>query len=123
MPERIQQRRVKGWRLPLGAKSVARPSRFGNPFRVVTVDKHGHYPFGWKVAGDPSVAANGMIYTTEIAARERAVTLFRAELARPSWQERLPELRGLDLACFCPLPAPGETDWCHAAVLIEVSNA
>lgn len=24
MPERIQQRRVKGWRLPLGAKSVAR---------------------------------------------------------------------------------------------------
>lgn len=30
MPERIQQRRTMGWRMPLNARSVARPSRFGN---------------------------------------------------------------------------------------------
>lgn len=33
MPERIQLKRVKGWRLPPNAVSVARPTRYGNPFR------------------------------------------------------------------------------------------
>lgn len=31
-PKRIQLRRTKGWRLPDGARSCARPCRFGNPF-------------------------------------------------------------------------------------------
>lgn len=34
MPKRIQQRRTKGWRMPLFTKSVARPSRWGNPYRI-----------------------------------------------------------------------------------------
>jgi hypothetical protein len=33
------------------------------------------------------------------------------------------ELRRFDLACWCPLPEPGETDWCHARVLLEIANA
>lgn len=33
-PRRIQRRRVKGWRLPPGAKIVDRSSRWGNPFAV-----------------------------------------------------------------------------------------
>jgi SAM-dependent methyltransferase len=33
-PVRIQLSRAKGWRLPADAVSVARPGRFGNPFRV-----------------------------------------------------------------------------------------
>jgi len=32
-PQRIQRRRVKGWRMPDGAISVTRPGLFGNPFR------------------------------------------------------------------------------------------
>jgi len=32
-PKRIQLRRTKGWRMPAGAVSVARPTRWGNPFR------------------------------------------------------------------------------------------
>ena len=35
--------------------------------------------------------------------------------------EHLHELTGRDLACFCPLPEPGEIDWCHARILIEES--
>ena len=31
----------------------------------------------------------------------------------------LPTLRGKNLACWCPLPEPGEADMCHAAVLME----
>ncbi|XWO59890.1 DUF4326 domain-containing protein (plasmid) [Pseudomonas luteola] len=34
MPARIQLRRTKGWRLPEGAVRVARPGKWGNPFRV-----------------------------------------------------------------------------------------
>ena len=34
MARRIQLRCVNGWRLSAGARSVARPGRWGNPFRV-----------------------------------------------------------------------------------------
>jgi hypothetical protein len=33
-PRRIQIRRTKGWRKPEGAISVARPHKWGNPFKV-----------------------------------------------------------------------------------------
>jgi hypothetical protein len=33
-PQRIQLRRTKGWRKPEGAIVVARPQRWGNPFRI-----------------------------------------------------------------------------------------
>lgn len=36
MAKRIQLKRVKGWRLPDGAVSVARPTRWGNPFAYRT---------------------------------------------------------------------------------------
>ena len=46
-------------------------------------------------------------------------------VARPSKWGNLPdpaELAGKNLACWCPLPAPGEPDICHAAVLLELAN-
>lgn len=33
VPERVQLKRTKGWRLPSSAVVVARPTRWGNPFR------------------------------------------------------------------------------------------
>ena len=33
-PKRFQLRRTKGWRLPDGAVSCARPGRYGNPFSL-----------------------------------------------------------------------------------------
>jgi hypothetical protein len=33
-PKRIRLSRKKGWRLPRAAVSVARPTMWGNPFRV-----------------------------------------------------------------------------------------
>jgi len=33
MPERIQRRRVKGWRMPEGAVYVGRGTKWGNPFK------------------------------------------------------------------------------------------
>lgn len=33
-PRRIQRRRAQGWRMPLGAVYVGRPTKWGNPFVV-----------------------------------------------------------------------------------------
>lgn len=32
MPERIQRKRTKGWKMPPNTVSVCRPGRWGNPF-------------------------------------------------------------------------------------------
>lgn len=116
MPERIQQSRTKGWRKPAGGVSVARPSKWGNPFRIVRTD----CSLGgvcWAVAlGDMIVQQH---VDTDARARELAVFFFR------SWMEEddrhdLPdpaELAGRDLMCWCPLDQP-----CHADVLLELAN-
>jgi len=116
-PQRIQRKREKGWRKPPGAVCVTRPGRYGNPFAVSPVDRHGMHPFGWVVKGEPSVAAHGHVYRTEVEAAARAVELFRIEVQRAGWVERLAELRGKDLACWCKPGGP-----CHADVLLELAN-
>jgi hypothetical protein len=98
MPKRVQLRREKGWRKPEGAVVVARPSVWGNVWRV----------------GDPSPWGN-----REPLGRAGAVQVYRymtdgneifARMARE-------ELAGRDLACWCPLDQP-----CHADVLLEIAN-
>ena len=37
MPERIQLRRTKGWRMPEGAVKVDRSTGWGNPYRAVSM--------------------------------------------------------------------------------------
>ena len=34
MPERIQRKRTRGWRMPEGAVYVGRPTKWGNLFKV-----------------------------------------------------------------------------------------
>jgi hypothetical protein len=117
MPERIQRRRTSGWRKPPNCVIVTRPSRFGNPFTQAKAIEHGY-------AETPETA------------REICVTAFRswlrgsdtwwmgpkAEATRDRLLAALPQLRGMDLACYCPLPEPGQPDHCHAVVLLELSN-
>jgi Domain of unknown function (DUF4326) len=98
-PTRIQRRRTRGWRMPEGAVYVGRPTVFGNPYEA-------------RRDGD----------------RAEAVRLYREWLEGSGAHDddhfdqgcvlcRLPELRGKDLACWCP---PGEP--CHADVLLEWAN-
>lgn len=121
-PRRIQRKRVKGWRLPEGAKCVTRPGPWGNPFTLEWV-RLGNY------AGIPGEDL------TDYAARVLAVSTFATWLTddayaapfpnslhkRREWMlTNLPKLAGLDLACWCPLPKDGEPDYCHAAVLLDL---
>ena len=89
-PRRIQRRRTRGWRMPEGAVYVGRPTRWGNPF-VVT-------PGGLSA--------------------EMAVTMYQQHVFE-ELRHLLPELRGKDMACWCPLDAPH----CHADVLLRLANA
>lgn len=63
MAERIQLRRVKGWRLPPNAASVARPTRWGNPFAYRTYRGLARVPAAlgdgpWEYEG--RISADGM---------------------------------------------------------------
>jgi len=97
-PMRIQRKRTKGWRLPSGAVYVGRPSRWGNPFVVVSPENGGNI------------------------SRDAAVELFRLALSDGRLQFSATAVRsylaGPDLACWCPLDQP-----CHADVLLEVANS
>lgn len=61
MPERIQRRRTKGWRMPEGAIYVGRPSKWGNPFQLGTRSALARVPAldgsAWEYEG--RISANG----------------------------------------------------------------
>ena len=92
-PKRIQLRRTKGWRLPDNAVVVSRPTKWGNPFRI------------------------GVHGTREECVRQFCKFIISDDPKAESLRRALPELRGRDLACWCP-PGP-----CHADVLIEMANS
>ena len=132
-PTRIQLRRVKGWRKPEGAIVVARPSRWGNPYVVGDPDVEfcgtalgpgaGYYR-----SDDPRGCQHGLPPLTAA----QAVYLYRSELTDfladpdPYYDElrsALNDLRGHDLACWCPLvDGSGQPFPCHADVLLELAN-
>ncbi len=98
MPERIQLKRTRGWRMPAGAVKVDRTTRWGNPFSVAqagsvaaAVDAHARWMRGELDAPDGAAPpASGAV---------------RAALA------------GRDLACWCRLDGP-----CHAGLLLAIAN-
>lgn len=113
MPQRIQRKRTRGWRMPEGAVYVGRPTKWGNPFTVI----NGHRQ-GWLVYDDRSYGtSSGFIasFPTCVEAHRHAVKLYRRHMHR-QWD--LTPLRGRDLMCFCPLDRP-----CHADILLEIANA
>jgi hypothetical protein len=121
VPDRLQRKRTPGSHLPEGTVCVTRGTKWGNPFTVAGAIRHDYA-------------------STKEEARKVCVDAFRTWLLfadtgdsdvyidaggrydRRWMRENLPELRGLDLACLCPLPAEGEPDICHAAVLLKIAN-
>ncbi len=115
-PQRIQLRRAKGWRKPEGAIVVARPTRFGNPYRVQrggTSTVRVWWAYG---PGHDDILRCVTRYT-ESEATQDAVDLFVVKVLHHIDLNDLEPLRGHDLACWCPLDQP-----CHADVLLEWAN-
>jgi hypothetical protein len=105
MPQRIQRKRTKGWTMPEGAVYVGRPTRWGNPFKLSTAACD---------CGSEGLCEH-VAYRCHSA--EAAVRYFRADLQGLMKVAIRTELRGKDLACWCPLDEP-----CHADVLLEIAN-
>lgn len=118
-PKRIQLRRTQGWRKPEEAVVVARPSRWGNPYRLERMTA-GHTPH-WAVSlGGRFVTAP---IPSPVEARREAVMYYEIALLAtahgvPSHEEIREHLGGRDLCCWCPLDQP-----CHADGLLEVANS
>jgi hypothetical protein len=83
MPQRIQRKRTKGWRMPEGAVYVGRPSVWGNPYR------HGGRDLQVRMFRQ---MIEGNIWST------------------PNRQTIKDSLTGKDLACWCPLDQPCHAD-------------
>lgn len=97
--QRIQRKRVKGWKMPPNTVMVSRPSKWGNPYQVASGDK-------------------GL----DAKLHEVVVEQFRQYVQRPEnrhFRKAIAkELRGKNLACWCAPDKP-----CHADVLLEIANA
>lgn len=130
-PKRIQLRRTAGWRKPEGAIVVARPTKWGNPWRIVP-HRNNDFPRGEAalvvhVDGDrragpyplhtPTPGVRGKPWTDGIGAPYWAVQYYRWHLEDHPGLIALArtELVGRDLACWCRLDQP-----CHADVLLEI---
>ena len=107
-PQRIQRKRTKGWRMPPDTIYVGRPTIWGNKFKSEQARDAGYkntramavYAFRQFMRGDP-------IFCQGPADHE----------ARRRILERVGELRGKNVACWCALDQP-----CHADVLLEIAN-
>lgn len=124
-PQRIQLSRAKGWKMPPNTVKVARPTRWGNPYWDVR-----RYGLGLCVAlfretaqgfWNPQLVDNlpdhyaRWIYEAHHEWLKR-IGGHPVELARS-------ELRGKNLACFCPLvDVHGNVMPCHADVLLSIAN-
>ncbi len=121
MPERIQLKRTKGWRMPENTVKVDRTSRkWGNPYKVCQIDGGSWEVFlclNGALAG-PTVGT----YPTKMIALGAAIRLHRERILGPEGdllrQLAKKELRGKNVGCWC-----GEGQPCHGDTWIEVANA
>jgi hypothetical protein len=131
MAERIQLRRTPGWRMPEGAVKVDRSTRWGNIFwrgqRVISPGAYGCIasPYnGCRATGTYGAPPRGFTIR-RVRSDAEAVALFISYVYHdPSgWPpcEIRHYLAGHDLACWCKLPPPGESDICHARVLLDLA--
>lgn len=108
--KRIQRRRDKGWRMPPNTVYVGRPTKWGNPFdwrRCQELYGVGAWEAKRRVKD---------IFRQALRGRGNRMTEdYSAHFDRI--RRDISELRGFDLACWCPLDEP-----CHADALLELAN-
>lgn len=105
-PARIRLSRAKGWRKPEGAIVVARPTLWGNPWKVGEHGTRAQCVARYAILAMGYISVGGKVPVKE---QERALLKMRADLD---------QLKGRDLACWCSHDGP-----CHADVLLELANA
>lgn len=90
VPYRVQRKRAKDWKMPPNTIYVGRPTKWGNPFIV------------------------GRDGTAKECVKKFSFYLLENNIGVSFIQE---ELKGKNLACWCPLDQP-----CHADILLKLAN-
>jgi hypothetical protein len=105
MPQRIQRRRAKGWRMPEGAICIDRSTPWGNPFVV------GHDGTVAECVKLHRLLLNGFICLSckaSIDVQQNHLEYAKAHIG---------DLIGHDLACWCRIGAA-----CHGDNLLEAAK-
>ena len=129
-PKRIQRKRTKGWRMPPGTIYVGRPTKWGNPFKLMRDNLiHCDATHRRKILHPWVIFDNDNMWLGDTGLQE-VIRLYRQWVwgylsdnnivipTRLTGNEIKKQLCGKDLACWCPLDKP-----CHADVLIEIANS
>ncbi len=108
MPIRVQLSRQKGWRMPENTIKVDRSTMWGNPWHIGEI-------------GIPDAAEAVRRFRAAVIGFESNGSFCRP-IAHPESTigkiiANSLELRGKNLACWCPIGSP-----CHADVLLDLAN-
>ena len=109
-------KRVKGFKLQEESRKingllcvlVSRPSKWGNPYKIGNIVE---------------ISSNTPIKRIQLTSAEAVVSMFEEYLGYEEmiesnlWKSMKKELKGKNLACWCPLDQP-----CHADVLLKIAN-
>lgn len=111
-PVRVQISRRKGFKLPENTVSVARPSKWGNPFKVGSPAIDLPFIVAKRMRGEI-----GATLTQEQAVEAFAIWLEFAYDGRRIVEKARIHLRGKNVACYCRIGDP-----CHGNVLLNIAN-
>ena len=113
-PRRVQRKRIWGWKMPPNTVYVGRPTKWGNPFRMRKLRNGGTDYLPLEI-----IELYRMWLMSGWGHHQDWLQQWRASTHIPNSPiADFPELRGKNLACWCPLDQP-----CHADVLLEIANA
>jgi|WetSurMetagenome_2_1015567.scaffolds.fasta_scaffold1195047_1 hypothetical protein len=115
---RIQRKRIKGFKTPENTFYVGRPTKFGNPFRL-TSDGWIQYHKVGKIIGYAWCywsVSNGFILKDIVELYEQWIKGELKHNGLPTPPD-FSVLKGKNLSCFCSLQSP-----CHADILLKLSN-
>jgi len=113
MPKRIQRKRTKGWKMPPNTVYVGRPTKWGNPYFIYSDKykdhKHNLNPYCVRTQDEAVNGFEEQLKALKDDNTPRCVLRFE--------YDEIKELKGKNLACWCPLDNP-----CHADILLELAN-
>lgn len=124
-PVRLRRSRAKGARLVspngLPIRCVDRTSVFGNIFRAgeFGLDKAAAVHLYLLMLDEDWMLLRIELERMYPFPEVLAYRLQEAMKTREKIIRNIDKLRNANLACYCPLAAPGEVDICHAAVLMD----
>ncbi|HEX7693769.1 MAG TPA: DUF4326 domain-containing protein [Sphingomonas sp.] len=114
MPRRLYRTRRRNAVTPPGAVYVGRPTLWGNPFAARPKIGHARSVILYSAWIDGHVSRHVLECCGFSPAEIAGMYRWRARL-----MDRIDQLAGRDLQCWCPLTS----DWCHADILLRVANS